>query len=184
MWPRPDVIITPSSDIYPSNRPTGVNIWREVTMIWFDLLNHIKEVEPKKHTIHTFHNNNKTLRNYPNLSDNQPLSPTEFLDQLTPGHSHDIGMHASKRLWMLPKHGMPTSKDYFSQWCAIVLGIWATFSGLEPRRLPRIQWYLHNKKITREWWYKCNYLNKPLIGPLLAMAGISLNISKICNLQV
>ena len=37
--------ITPSSHIYPSNQPSGVNMWWEATMIWFDLLSHVKEVE-------------------------------------------------------------------------------------------------------------------------------------------
>jgi len=30
--------ITPSSHIYPSNQQTRVNMWQEVTMIWFDSL--------------------------------------------------------------------------------------------------------------------------------------------------
>lgn len=42
-------IITPSSHIYPSNRPTRVNMWQEATMIWFNLLIPLKEVETTKH---------------------------------------------------------------------------------------------------------------------------------------
>ena len=38
-------LVTPSSHIYPRNHPVGVNMWREATMIWFDILSHIKEVE-------------------------------------------------------------------------------------------------------------------------------------------
>ena len=43
---------TPSSHIYPSNWLAGVNMWQEATMIWFDLLSHVKEVEPME-THHT-----------------------------------------------------------------------------------------------------------------------------------
>lgn len=45
--------VTPSSHIYLSNRPTEVNMWREVIMMWFDLLSHVKEVEQ----IETHHTN-------------------------------------------------------------------------------------------------------------------------------
>jgi len=40
--------VTLSSHIYLSNQPTEVNMWWEATMIWFNLLGHIKEVELTK----------------------------------------------------------------------------------------------------------------------------------------
>ena len=38
--------VTPSSHIYPSNGPTGVNMSREDTNMRFNLLADLKEVEP------------------------------------------------------------------------------------------------------------------------------------------
>lgn len=46
------VIVTLSSHIYPSSRPAKVNMWRKAIMIWFDLLSHVKEMEPME-THHT-----------------------------------------------------------------------------------------------------------------------------------
>jgi len=45
--------VTPSSHIYPSNHLVGVNMWREATMIWFELLSHVKEVQLME-THHTY----------------------------------------------------------------------------------------------------------------------------------
>lgn len=98
----PDV--TPSSHIYRSNRPTEVNMWWEVTMIWFNLLT-LRRWNRQKHTIQIFYISNRTPRNHPNLSANQPLSPTKFLSHLTPRHSIGMVILTSRRLLTLPQHG-------------------------------------------------------------------------------
>lgn len=103
--------IAPSSDIYPTNQPTRVNMQHETTMIWFDLLNHIKELEPMKNTIETFNIIITTLTNHLNLFANQPLGPNEILDHLTSRCSHAIGLPTSMRLWILLWKIMLASRD-------------------------------------------------------------------------
>ncbi len=86
------MLVTPSYHIYPNNQPSKVNILREATMIWFDLLSHVKEVEPME-THHTninyqLQDPKESIQYFRQLA----LGPIDILDNLRLIHSHAIGM--------------------------------------------------------------------------------------------
>lgn len=98
-------IVTPSSKIYLSNGNTELNMQRKATIMGFNLLGDVKEVESTKTHPYTFHIINKTSNIHPNHSANHPPRPTQVLVHQAPVHSLDMNQNASKRLETLPQQG-------------------------------------------------------------------------------
>jgi len=88
--------VAPSSEIYLSNHDNHVNKQREATMIGFDLLCDLKEVESVEHINQPIHINNITLKRHASHSDILSLGPADVLNILGLTHPHDIGNRSSK----------------------------------------------------------------------------------------
>lgn len=78
----PNLLVTPSSHIYPSNRPAGVNMRREATIIRFNLLGDFKEMESSEHHTQSSNIIHITFRRQVNHSDCLSLGPIVVWENL------------------------------------------------------------------------------------------------------
>ena len=115
--------VTPSSHIYPSNHANRVNMRQEATMIGFDLLRDLKEVESMKDINQPIHISDRIPRRHVNYSDILSLGPTDVLDILRLNLSHAIGVRASRNPKSLSQACLPASRDPIFQCYASDPGI-------------------------------------------------------------